>query len=519
MKSKKNKQLDVASRQDTPSSEVYTATTDIISQGSEVSEDSEATTIVPDELCKTDAMVEVVEPNIEGEITTEEELNIEVSETDINISAKVAPLSTQDGDDPVISIEDLRLSIVSKIQELEGNETFKSLCKTIKLNNDLFQEIRCQIGKVAIDKLKYANKCAKQFSDTFLDIIKKTEWFDSYYDAICLYGRANDSTEALEWSKALRESLDTSIEDVNKEDKKIKALLNHRLANPGTFTLSLKTPFLRIKDDLFKETRAIIVSQSSMIYTWLKKIENFTLSLKDRWLSVEFPGTKDDRYFKSNYADFNLEKIAMEESILQYVENYFEECSNYSGTADQKSLLNTLQNIEKHIKEFSERLEDIHLHYSEQYEANKKVKKYLETTLLEDIYTKDLKPIYEIYDGIRLAIDYILQKYGESEDTKTWCSFLEELAETITNFLGNLNINPSPKLEAGKSHYANSEYIIGGKPVDFFTFAEVSVGVEAPTEELQGYVESIREHGFYYLEGNGNFKIIRMSTVAVYAYN
>jgi hypothetical protein len=74
----------------------------------------------------------------------------------------------------------------------------------------------------------------------------------------------------------------------------------------SVFTLSTKTPYLRLKEDSFKELMPFISIQSRLFYSWLKNIESLSLLIRDHWLELEFPNLKRETYYTSN--SFTLSK-------------------------------------------------------------------------------------------------------------------------------------------------------------------------------------------------------------------
>ena len=439
----------------------------------------------------------------DGSIETNEESEV-VVEISASVSNKIT-MSEEDNTDEGLSIDEIRLEIDRKISELENNEQYISLRNIISSNNKLLKESKKRIVEVK-NTFRYANKYVKELSDKFLEVLSATGWFERYYDAVCLFDRANDSNEALEWSEALKDSLDTSITDTEKTSPKIKVLLNRRVAN-SVFTLSIKTPYLRLKEDGFRELMPFISIQSKLFYSWLKNIESLSLLLRNHWLELEFPNLKRETYFASDSLDF--EKV-LDVPLSQYIETYIE---SRLTSANKRSLYGSIVN---EIESFIDNMVEIESFHKNQYEENEKVIKYLTERLLCDYYKKELEPIYGIYDGIQLSKDSIVAKFSDSSERQSWCTLLDSLSDTIIGFLSNQNINLSPKLVIGKSHIDNSVFEINNKPIDFFGFAKIAAPTDAPSENLKDFVASIRNYGFYHIDSDDNVKIIRETVVSVY---
>lgn len=445
------------------------------------------------------------EPTIvaDGPIETNEESNV-VVEISASVSNKIT-LSEEDNTDEELSIDDIRLEIDRKISELETNEQYISLRNIISSNNKLLKESTKRIVEVK-NTFRYANKYVKELSDKFQEVLSATGWFERYYDAVCLFDRANDSNESLEWSEAMKDSLEASITDIEKTDYKIKVLLNRRVAN-SVFTLSTKTPYLRLKEDSFKELMPFISIQSRLFYSWLKNIESLSLLLRNHWLELEFPNIKRETYYTSD--SFNLEKV-LDVPLSQYIETYIESNITNENAHSFYAL------IFDQIESFIENITEIESFHKNQYEENEKIIKNLTERLLCDYYKKELEPIYGIYDGIQLSKDSIAAKYSDSCERQSWFALLDSLSDTIISFLSNQNINLSPKLVIGKSHIDNSVFEINNKPIDFFGFAKIAAPTDAPSEDLKDYVASIRNYGFYHIDSDDNITIIRETVVSVY---
>ncbi len=431
-----------------------------------------------------------------------------VSERIVEIPASVSnnpPMSEAENIDEKLSIDDIRLEIDKKISELETNEQYISLRNTINSNHKLLKESQKRIIAVK-NTILYANKYVKELSDNFLDVLSATGWFDRYYDAVCLFDRAYDSNESLEWCEALRDSLNESILDSENKARKIRALFNGRITG-GVFTLSVKTPYLRLKEDIFNEIKPIIDIQSRSFYNWLKKIENLSLTLRNYWLELHCSSFKRNTYYED--AEFHLEKV-LKVPISQYVASYIDE--NIIESND-KSFYNSILNK---INLFIEDIADIELFYKKQNEDNTELVKYLTEPLLDNFYKAELEPIYRIYDEIRLSINSLEEKYEQSKELKDWCSLLNSLAYTITSFLNKIRIYPLPELIIGESHIDNSTFVIENKPFKFFSFANATSATEAPSEELKDCVASVSKYGFYLKDPDDNIKIIRETTASVY---
>lgn len=430
----------------------------------------------------------------------------EGSETIIELPASDTSLMTdEDTNNNEISIEELRYEIDKKLEQLESSEQYKSLLATLAEYHQLLAEGRANIRSVK-DRIIYANKYIKDFSEKFLEALVATDWFDKFYDAVCLYNRAHDSKESLEWCEALRDSLDESILDSENKVRKIRALFNSRI-NGGVFTLSVKNPYLRLKDGVFNETRPIIDIQSRSFYNWLKNIESLSLTLRNYWLELHCFSPKNATYFED--AEFHLEKV-LKTPISQYVTSYID--GNIMDCSD-KSFYHSILNK---INLFLENIVEIELFYKSQCEENLKAVKYLTETLLDKYYKDELESIYRIYDEIIQSIDYLNEKFGQKEEAQAWCKLLDSLAETVKVFLSHQGIHCSPKLEIGKSHIDDSEFEIENRPFKFFSFAKVTSAVEAPIKELKNCVASVSKYGFYLKDSNDNIKIIRETTASVY---
>lgn len=404
------------------------------------------------------------------------------------------------------SVKELLKEIDNKLGIIEASEQYIFLRDAITRNNKLIND--CQNRIISVKKcIQYANKYIKDLSDSFLNVIISTEWFDKYYDAVCLFDKAHDSNEAMEWCEAMKDSLDTSIAD--KDSLKIRVLLNRRMAN-AVFTLSVKTPYLRLKSEMFNDIRSFISIQSRLFYGWLKNIESISLLLRNYWLDLEFQSLRTETYNKNSDLCFQLGNINGA-SLSSVVKEYINEKLVQDGDCPSIKL------IIKEVDEFENNIDNMLSFYDNQYEQNESRIKYLTDTLLNDYYRKDLEPIYVMYDGIQLSIDSLLAKYEECEEREKWCTMLRNLAEIIVKFLSNQNINLSPELVVGKTHYENDTFeIIKGQKVKFFDFGRIASGTEAPREDLKERVASIRNYGFYRIDSDDNIKIIRETVVSVY---
>lgn len=437
----------------------------------------------------------------DGPIATNEESDV-VVEISASVSNKIT-LSEEDNTDEKLSIDDIRL-VIDRISELETNEQYISLRNIISSNNKLVKESTNRIAEVK-NTFRYANKYVKELSDKFQEVLSATGWFERYYDAVCLFDRANDSNESLEWCKALKDSLDTSITDIEKTSPKIKVLLNRRVAN-SVFTLSTKTPYLRLKEGCFSELMPFISIQSKLFYSWLKNIERLSLLLRNHWLELEFTNLKQETYYASD--SFNFEKV-LDVPLSQDIETYINNRTNENAHSFYDSIF-------AQIKSFIENITEIESFHKNQYEENEKIIKNLTERLLCDYYKKELESIYGIYDGIQLSKDSIVDKYSDSRERQSWFALLDSLSDTIISFLSYQNINLSPKLVIGKSHIDNSVFMINNKPIDFFGFAKIATPTDAPSEDLKDIVASIRNYGFYHIDSDDNITIIRETVVSVY---
>ena len=436
-----------------------------------------------------------------------EEIN-EESETILEVSASVSATSLkadEGANDNELSIEELRHKIDEKLKQFESSEQYKSLHATIAEYDQLLDEGLDKIKSVE-GKIIYANKYIKDFSETFLNLLLATDWFDRFYDVVCLYNKAHDSNESLEWCEALRDSLEESIMDVENKARKIRALFNGRITG-GVFTLSVKTPYLRLKEGIFPEFKPIVDIQSRSFYNWLKNIENLSLTLRNYWLELRCFYLKDNRYFEdSEYHIKEILKMPISQLVTSCIDESITDCGDKSF---YHSILNKIDLLIENINE-------IELFYKNQCEDNLDTINYLTGSLLDKYYRDELEPIYRIYDEIRQSINYLSEKFGQKEELKDWCKLLDSLAEAIKSFLLSQGIHSLPELELGISHIDDSEFEIENKTFKFFSFAKVTSGIEASREELKNRVASVSKYGFYIKDSEGNIKIIRETTASVY---
>ena len=428
-------------------------------------------------------------------------------EVKVEVEAEAAPVPVPAETPAEDTIENLLLEIKSKIEELQKDEQYLMLCEKINRNICFVEDAKEEISVVE-HKISWANKYVKTFAEDFLEAFSSTGWFDRAYDAVCLYDRANDSAEALNWCNSVKEAVEVTINDTDNEQPKLKVHINRRVPN-SVFTLSLKTPYLRIKENEFSEIGQIVSVQSKMFYSWLKNIENLSLSLRNNWVDLEFPALKKDTY--SEDLEFNLEK-ASQTSLSQYVESYID--ANAPECEDKSFYLDIIDRINS----FNEHLADIDSFYEKQHEHNSATVKYLTETLLADYYVKGLEPIYGIYDNIKIAADSLKSKYGECKETEKWCSLLATLELLIENFLEHQNVFPSPELIVDESNINNTDFVINDQELDFFSFAKIATATEAPRKELIDYVASIRNYGFWCIDRKDSrgYRILRETVVSVY---
>lgn len=445
---------------------------------------------------------------IVGELFAEHVAKEEEEDITVVVSASVVPASLLEGvetDNDEMSIEELRNEIASQIAQLEANDMYKSLLDVIARNSQLRAEALAKIEAVR-DRIVYANQYIKKFTDKFIKELLKDDWFDKYYDAVCLFERAHDSSESMEWCEAMRDVLDESVNDNEKSMPRIRVQLNRRVPN-SVFTLSVKTPYLRLKNGIFNEIKIDAVNQSKSFYTWLKNIENLSMLLHNYWLELHTSSLERSRCLKCE--GLNLETV-LTVSLSEYVASYIDE--NVVDSND-KVFYNSISND---IDLFVEKLDEVEAYHSKQYEENVALVKSLTEKLLNDYYTKDLEAVYRIYDEIRLSVDLLVAKYGESKEAKEWCTLLKSLNEVIEEFLKLQNIYRTPELVIGESHIDESVFEIENKPYDFFSFAKVASATEAPSPELVERVASVSKYGFYLKDSNDNIRIIRETVVSVY---
>ena len=196
--------------------------------------------------------------------------------------------------------------------------------------------------------------------------------------------------------------------------------------------------------------------------------------------------------------------------LSEYVASYIDE--NVVDSND-KMFYNSVLND---INLFIEKLDEIEAYHNKQYEENGALVKYLTDKLLNDYHTKDLEAIYRIYDEIRLSVDLMVAKYGESNEAKEWCRLLKSLNEVIEEFLNLQNIYRTPEMVIGESHIDESVFEIENTPYKFFSFAKAGSATEATAPELVERVASVSKYGFYLTESNDNIRIIRETVVSVY---
>ncbi|MEY8611507.1 hypothetical protein AALM74_20305 [Parabacteroides segnis] len=396
--------------------------------------------------------------------------------------------------------------IIEKLRNLENSKQIAELRNVFEKNNQLdedFSEIHIKTKQ----RIQYANKYIKELADNFLNVLLGTGWFDKYHDAICLFDRAHQSVEAMEWCEAIKDAAETSM--IDPEAKKIRVLLNKRIPNTQ-FTLSTRTPYLRVAEGKFKDIASLVSVQSRSFYVWMKNIEEIALLLRDLWLEVEYaciPSLAQKGYCTNEYT-LSLERG--NGKLVEITEEYLKNrrCSE---------LTTSLQIIKSGVEEFEEKLDGILEHYKVIYEDNVAKSEYISVGLLKDYYEKKLERIYGIYDGIQLAIDSLQTKKDKCEEIEKWCELLKNLLVEVTKFLSVQNINALPELKVGESHITNSEYKISSKNVEFFSFAKIIAAAEAPKPELIDRIASISSYGFYRLNSKGDIVILRETKVSVYS--
>lgn len=408
-----------------------------------------------------------------------------------------ASISVKDG-------KDISEEIVKKLHAIESSDQYVVLRKLIDRNSSLLTNSQHRIVSVK-QSIQYANKYIKELSDNFFKVLLDTGWFDKYYDAVCLFNKAHESKEAMEWCVAMKESLEISIAE--RDAYKIRALLNKRVVN-AIFTLSIKTPYLRISEGAFNDIAPFVSVQSRMFYSWLKNIETLSLLLRNLWLELEYPSINMNTYYNNSYLQLEETSTALSSYVKTYMEETIIPDNNY---------LAHLEKIKNEVEKFENNIENIIEYYENLYEQNEVRVKYLTNDLLNDYYKKDLEHIYSIYDYIQLSIDSLQAKVEECEEREKWCTLLKNLSEVIIEFLSIQNINLSPELVIGKSHIENTKFeTINNQEIDFFSFAKITSATEAPREELKDCVASISNYGFYYIDSDNNIKIIRETKVSVY---
>lgn len=393
--------------------------------------------------------------------------------------------------------------ILKKLDAIESSDQYVVLRKLIDRNSSLLTNSQHRLVSVK-QSIQYANKYIKELSDNFLKVLLDTGWFEKYFDAVCLFNKAHESKEAMEWCVAMKESLETSITE--QEAYKIKVLLSKRFVNV-VFTLSTKTPYLRISEGVFNDIAPFVSVQSRTFYSWLKNIETLSLLLRNLWLELEYPSVNVNKYC----SDGCLQLEEANTGLVSYIKTYLEE------TIIPENDCLAREKIRNEVEEFENNIGNIIEYYENQYEQNEVRIKYLTNDLLNDYYKKDLEHIYGIYDGIQLSISALQTKFEECEERERWGALLKNLSEVIIKFLSIQNINLSPELVIGKSHIENSKFVtINNQEIDFFSFAKITSATEAPREELKDCVASISNYGFYYIDSDNNIKIIRETKVSVY---
>jgi len=430
-------------------------------------------------------------------------LNVSVPDIENNVQtvdseSSVENPAQQGTDDLVAGIKE---EIKERLLAIESSEQYKALQTAVDNNRSLILKAQEQIGNVK-PKISLANKYVKDFSDSFLKTILNTGWFEKYYDAICLFNKANDSSESLAWCKALKESLEESISDPDKKEKKIRALFNNRMVN-SVFTLSIKTPYLRIADGSFHDIEDLVKVESRTFYGWLKNIETLSLQLKNIWIELEWPEL--EKTFDENMIHQQLEKPGVKPTsiLLDFIEK------ELSSKEDQFEYLNM---VKEDLDSFEKKLPEIVRYYEEDCV---RTVEHFEKDLLNNYYEKDLESIYGIYDSIQLSKESLKAKQIDSMECDSWCSFLNDLSDIIIKFLNIQGIYQSPELVIGKSHIED-KFQIDNKEVDFYSFASTPSATDTPIEELIGRVASIRNYGFYRMSPENSLIIVRKTKVSVY---
>lgn len=414
-------------------------------------------------------------------------------------------ISTETISEENVSEESIFGEIIEKLKEIESSDEYAILQKSIARNESLILESQSRVAEVKTNISLY-NKYIKELADNFLKVLLNTGWFDKYYDAVCLFDRAHTSQEASEWCEAVKETVEESI--ANRDAKKIRALLNNRIINT-VFTLSTRTPYLRLIEGEFTDITPFVTIQSRSFYGWLKNIETLSLVLRNLWLELEYPSIITNTYSNNSKLYLCLEES--NDTLITRVQKYVEE-ETHACCSDR---LSCLAKIKDDIESFMKVIQDAIEYYNNIYEQNEEKIKYLTDKLLNDYYKKDLELIYGIYDGIQLSIDS-LKRLDESEERGKWYELLKKLSEVILSFLFKQNINLLPELSIDESH-VEGKYEINNQEVKFFDFAKITVGIKAPNDELIGCVASICSYGFYRIDSKKNIKIIRETKVAVYS--
>lgn len=386
--------------------------------------------------------------------------------------------------------------ITERISALVSTEQYKTLKAIINKTCSLQTDNQDRVVSVE-QTIKYANKYVRELSEHFLKVLLDTGWFEKYYDAVCLFNNAHESKEAMEWCEALKSTFDVSISDPG--SSKIRALLNRQIVN-AVFTLSVKTPYLRVKEGVFTELTPLVNIQARAFYGWLKNIEALSLRLRDLWVDIEFRTINTEPYIKNNRLLQALEK----DDSLEDVANTLQSCDS-------------LLTLKQELDFFDNHIADMIDYYEALCEANDRTIKYLTDNLLNEYYKKDLESIFGIYDAIQLSIDSLKSTCEKSDETERWSSLLESLSKTIVDFLLKQHIHKCPELTVDKTHIENEKFTcINNQDVDFFAFAKIISATDAPSEDLKNRVASIRNYGFYLLDSESRINILRETKVSVY---
>lgn len=407
-------------------------------------------------------------------------------------------------DETQMNQETLFNDIMQKAREIEASEQYEELLSICSKNKSLIEALKKRIGENST-YISLVNLYHSEFSDTFINAILDTGWFDKYYDAICLFNNANESKEAREWSEAFKDVLEISINEP--DSKKIKVLLNKSIPNT-TFTLSLKTPYLRIKEGRFDHLADYAINQSRSFYGYLKNIEVLSLKLKDLWIQWTWKFPHFETSSKDLQIPYYLENLE-EHSLSAKIENYIYNTQCRDNQVDLKNIFDDLCAFENKLDLIIQEQQTI-------YEKNERV---LPLNYINEFLRTELEPIFSIYDQVQLSRNLLCQTYYDNEDNEKeeWLSLLDKLISVIESFLcGRLELYKSPDLIIGQSHIEEKYLLANNENVDYFRFADISAPIDSPAENMVGRVASISKYGFYRIESDNSITIIRKTGAAIY---